>query len=179
MKTTATKTQMVSTANEGNTLNALNTVYEHIQDSNKNIMINKLEINSLKQINGEILKSLISTVKDEIKIIKSYGEFTREETITKTLTRVKKSIKDNHGLKIDNSINQALKIATYSVVNKVHFKKELLTIGQMYNLTAFSPDKLRPLSKLQDAAYIESVKALINTAKVEGKTKVFKRGNAS
>jgi hypothetical protein len=80
---------------------------------------------------------------------------------------------------IDNYTKRAVKVAKCILVDGYKVKKEVLTLSQIENLLTFNKNLVNKLMKIEDDEdYIQAVKDLINTAKVEKTTKVFSKSLA-
>lgn len=83
-------------------------------------------------------------------------------------------IKTNLNGEVDNYTKRALKVAKLILVDGYKVKRELLSLAQIEQLLTFNKNTVSAMMKIEDDdMYIENVKALIKSAKIEKTTKVF------
>ena len=76
-------------------------------------------------------------------------------------------------VKTDAYTKRAVVIAGKIIVDGYKAKRELLTFAQLEQLLKFKVERVNALMTLEDDDYINAVKELIKSAKVERKVKVF------
>lgn len=128
-----------------------------------------------------------------IKLANDIRKETVQDVINSTLEAVKSSeinfsTKKNaisHFLKIalddkkaDTYTIRATKVAKVLLVDGYKIKKELLSLAQMEQILCFKKSTVIDLMKLDDADYVEAVKELINSAKIQKGAKVFNKSKA-
>lgn len=91
---------------------------------------------------------------------------------------VAQTIKDLELVDVDAHTKRALNVAKAILVDGKKIKKELLTLSQMEQLLCFNQAQINALMNIDDAEYLDAVKDLINTAKVEKTVKVFSKTKA-
>ena len=80
---------------------------------------------------------------------------------------------------VDNYTKRALKVAKLVLVDGYKIKRELLTIAQMEQLLSFNKNIVNSMMTINDDEYVDAVKELIKSAKIEKTTKVFSAKKAS
>ena len=80
---------------------------------------------------------------------------------------------------VDNYTKRALKVAKLVLVDGYKIKRELLTIAQMEQLLSFNKNIVNSMMSINDDEYVDAVKELIKSAKIEKTTKVFSAKKAS
>ena len=80
---------------------------------------------------------------------------------------------------VDNYTKRALKVAKLVLVDGYKIKRELLTIAQMEQLLSFNRNIVNSMMTINDDEYVDAVKELIKSAKIEKTTKVFSAKKAS
>lgn len=91
---------------------------------------------------------------------------------------VAEAVKDLELTEVDAHTKRALKVAKAILVDGKKIKKELLTLSQMEQLLCFNIAQVNELMDYEDEEYVDMVKDLIDTAKVERIVRVFSKSKA-
>ena len=114
-----------------------------------------------------------NNVKTIIATVITFGTDNKDVFTTKKnaiSTFIKLNLEDKT---VDNYTKRALKVAKLTLVDGYKAKFNLLTLAQTEQLMTFNKNEVSKLMKFEDDDYINEVKALIKTAKIEKTTKVF------
>jgi len=82
-------------------------------------------------------------------------------------------IKQHLNSNVDTYTKRALKVAKLILIDGYKVKRELLTLAQIENLLTFNKNTVNKLMQFDGDMYIDEVKELIKSAKIEKTTKVF------
>ncbi len=144
----------------------------NINTNNETLANMSDNINKAKTIRANTVQSIIRDTLD-------YATDHKEIFSTKK-NAISVFIKRELSADVDNYTKRALKVAKFILVDGYKIKRELLTIAQMEQLLTFNKNVINSLMSVEDdELYIDAVKVLIKSAKVEKTTKVFSAKKAS